>query len=211
LEGLDLSKNKICVIRNLKLPSSLKWLILSQNEITKIDGLDKLWKLQCINLDSNKITELMGIVALLRLEYISILDNPIKELDDPIQVINCASLKKISLDPYVKIHPKITIFLNRDRSIRHAPPDTMKSPSQGPILTPFGPILPPFEPILPQFGPILPQFGPILPQFGCEIPPHTRPKLPWESNLWEDLIPVFLPFLIMSFPFVLTYWMMRMI
>lgn len=94
LKYLDLSKNSITEINNIKLPKTLINLDLSRNRILEIKGLEGLIKLQGLYLSYNFINEIKNLEDLVSLTNMDLIGNQIDEIKGLEKLIH---LKRLDL------------------------------------------------------------------------------------------------------------------
>lgn len=81
LQYLDLSRNEISVINQLKDLSKLETLLLSENQISDINALQDLTNLKQLSLDNNRISDIEPLKWLTKLEKLYLNYNRISDVD----------------------------------------------------------------------------------------------------------------------------------
>lgn len=82
LTKVNLSKNKIAQIKNVKNLPAVISLDISLNKITEIENLEGLVNLQVLHLSSNQITSIKSIAHLINLKTLRLSNNKITEIKD---------------------------------------------------------------------------------------------------------------------------------
>ncbi len=84
LKSLNLSSNRVVNLETVEQLKNLEKLFLGQNRIEKIDSLKNLKKLKYLVLSGNQITEIGELKALVNLVTLSVSDNPFLDFQCPI-------------------------------------------------------------------------------------------------------------------------------